>query len=257
MGPAGINPRLALIGGDTPSTWIIYNRLVREFGLFDAIIEKPVPRSTLLRWRIRKLGWLNTLSQIAFVALIRPLLRYASVRRIRDLCKANDLETTQPLTAAVKRVENINAPDSIAMLESMAPKIVIVSGTRILKRNILQSVKAAFINAHQGVTPLYRGAHGGYWALHEKDPANCGVTIHLVDEGIDTGHILAQALISPAAIDNFVTYPFLQLALPLLVTVIRNVAAGTATTRSARGNSDVWYHPGFFQYLKARLRGVR
>lgn len=251
--------RLLLIGSDHPTTWIVYNRLVREFGLFDAIIEQPETKAALVKNRARKQGWPSVLSQMAFVALIRPVLAYQSERRIRAICRDHDLERQQPFTPAIHSVENINAPDSIALIAERKPDVVIVNGTRILRKNLLSAIKATFINTHQGITPMYRGAHGGYWALYNNDPANCGVTIHLVDEGIDTGGIIAQALISPAAIDGYLTYPYLQIAaaLPLLAVAIRSLAAGSLRTLSRNGPSAVWYHPGFFQYLKARLRGVR
>ena len=63
-----------------------------------------------------------------------------------------------------------------------------------------------------GITPLYRGVHGAYWALAEGRRDLCGVTVHRVDAGIDTGEVLAQVLIDPTPQDNFVTYPWLQVA---------------------------------------------
>ena len=83
--------------------------------------------------------------------------------------------------------------------------------------------------------------------------------MHLVDEGIDTGDIIAQANIAPAKNDSFVTYPYLQTAkaLDLLVAAIREAMAGKLQSRSITGTSAVWYHPGFFQYILLALRGVR
>ena len=163
------------------------------------------------------------------------------------------------MTGAIHFVENINAADALAMMKKANPQVVVVNGTRILKAETLQNLSATFINTHQGITPQYRGAHGAYWALHQNDPRNCGVTIHLVDQGIDTGNIVAQALIEPTPEDNFSTYPFLQTiaALPLLVTAVEGALAGTLESRSINGPSAVWYHPGFMQYLKGRGRGVR
>ncbi len=252
-------PRLLLIGSDHPTTWIVYNRLVREFGLFDAIIEEPVAKRQLIRTRVRKLGWPAVLSQIAFVALLRPVLHYQSSRRIHAICRAHDLETQEPFTPAIAHVGNINAPDAVSLIAQKRPDVVIVNGTRILKKSLLASIKATFINTHQGMTPMYRGAQGGYWALYNADPANCGVTVHLVDEGIDTGGIIAQAPIAPQADDTYITYPYLQIAaaLPLLAAAIRTIATGELRTFVRGGPSAVWYHPGFFQYIKARLRGVR
>src|SRR5690606_4856447 len=80
-----------------------------------------------------------------------------------------------------------------------------------ISKKILQGVNAVFINIHSGITPNYRGDHGGYWALANNDNENCGVTVFIANEGIDTGNILYQGLIQPTTKDNFVTYPYLQL----------------------------------------------
>lgn len=259
MAPLPPSPRLLLIGSDNPTTWIVYNRLVREFGIFDAVIENTIGRRALIRNRVRKLGWPAVLSQMAFIALIRPLLRSSAAARVREICRINTMEIHEPLTPAIRRVDNINSPDAVSLITNANPDVVIVNGTRILKRHVLESTNATFINTHQGITPTYRGAHGGYWALHQNDPQRCGVTLHLVDQGIDTGNIIAQALIAPGPLDSYITYPYLQIAaaLPLLVRAIRDCAAGTLQTSKAEGPSAVWYHPGFFQYIRARLRGVR
>jgi folate-dependent phosphoribosylglycinamide formyltransferase PurN len=259
MIPPATSPRLLLLGSDHPSTWIVYNRLIREFGLFGAVIENTVSKRALVRNRARRLGWPAVLSQMAFVALIRPILYYQSTWRLREICRANDMEAHEPMTAAIRRVESINSPEAKAIIAASGAEVVIVNGTRIIKPHVLQSVNATFINTHQGITPMYRGAHGGYWALHENDAAHCGVTIHLVDEGIDTGNVIAQATVTPEASDTYITYPYLQTAaaLPLLSAAVRSAAAGTLKTHVPEGPSAVWYHPGLFQYVRARLRGVR
>jgi folate-dependent phosphoribosylglycinamide formyltransferase PurN len=249
-----MNDGLILIGNDNPTTWIVYNRLVREFGPFAAIIEESTSRRILIRNRLRKLGWLRVLGQMAFVGFIRPILRYQSVRRVQQLCRQNDMEPARPLSDVISDVANINEPEAVALIKKASPRVVIVNGTRILKNHVLQAVPAVFLNTHQGITPQYRGANGGYWALFCADPKHCGVTVHL-----DTGGIVGQALIEPTSKDNYSTYPYLQTAaaLPLLSKAIRDALADKLITRPATGPSAVWYHPGIFQYLLGRLRAVR
>lgn len=252
-------PRIMLIGSENPTTWIVYNHIIREFGLCPAIIEQPVPRSVLLKNRARKLGWLAVLGQMLFVALIRPLLQQRATARLREIAASTGLEAVPPETAAIRHVENINAPDALELLRQAKPDVVVVNGTRILKRATLQATKAVFLNTHQGMTPRYRGAHGAYWALYQNDPQHCGVTVHVVDEGIDTGAIVAQARIEPTPKDNFATYPYLQTAaaLPLLTAAVAAVLDGSLATHAVEGPSAVWYHPGILQYLWALRRGVR
>jgi folate-dependent phosphoribosylglycinamide formyltransferase PurN len=252
-------PNILLVGSDNPTTWIIYNHLVREFGLFGALIEQPASRKILLRNRIRKLGFISVLGQVAFITLIRPILMRRAKQQIATIMQSSGMEPAEPMTGAIRRVVNINNPSSIEQIREANPKIVIVNGTRILKPATLQAGNATFINTHQGITPRYRGAHGAYWALYENNPSQCGVTIHVVDQGIDTGNIISQAIVEPGPDDSFVTYPYLQTAaaLPLLVEAIHKCLGGSLQSRPISGSSAVWYHPGALQYLKARLRGIK
>jgi len=132
---------------------------------------------------------------------------------------------------------------------------VIIHGTRILSAELLNSVTCRFINIHAGITPKYRGVHGGYWALANNDPLNCGVTVHLVDKGIDTGEIITQDNILPTPSDNFITYPYLQLAkgMELLLRVIKDHFDGKLLTKKAVGKSVLRHHPTLWQYLANRM----
>lgn len=251
--------QLLLLGGDTPSTWIIYNELVQRLGVFPALIEQPMSRRKLLMNRAKKIGVMAVASQIAFLVLVRPVIRLRSKRRIEVLRRLHGLETVMPVSDYIHHVDSVNEVQALGLIESCKPKIVIVNGTRILSRKTLAKIGGTVINTHQGITPAYRGAHGAYWALYNNDRAHCGVTIHIVDEGIDTGNIVAQVLVSPEPEDNFATYPFLLSAAAVepLVQAVKAAVAGTLETKPISGQSTVWYHPGIFQYLRGAWRGVR
>lgn len=251
-------PEILLIGSDNPTTWIIYNHLIQTFGIFPAMIEPPISKKALIRNRIHKLGILKVISQIAFVSTIRRYLERRDAHRVREICRKEGLEPLAPITTAIIPIESVNSEACREHLRRINPKIIIVNGTRIIKRETLNAVKATFINTHQGITPMYRGAHGAYWALLMNDRENCGVTIHKIDEGIDTGDIIEQVRIEPTPADSFVTYPFLQtaVALPILTKTISAMNNGTVKTRIAEGKSEIWYHPGFFEYLINAMRGV-
>lgn len=60
----------------------------------------------------------------------------------------------------------------------------------ILKGNLLQNFSQRAINLHISLLPWNRGADPNLWSFLEDTPK--GVTIHYIDEGIDTGDILAQ-----------------------------------------------------------------
>ncbi|MDY0164434.1 formyltransferase family protein [Desulfobotulus sp.] len=60
----------------------------------------------------------------------------------------------------------------------------------ILKKNILDLLPDKAINLHISLLPWNRGADPNFWSFAEKTPK--GVSIHLLDPGLDTGDILLQ-----------------------------------------------------------------
>ncbi len=60
----------------------------------------------------------------------------------------------------------------------------------IIKWDVLAAIQGAAINLHISYLPYNRGSHPNLWSNVEGTPS--GVTIHRIDEGIDTGNILFQ-----------------------------------------------------------------
>ncbi|MEO6540561.1 MAG: formyltransferase family protein, partial [Ferruginibacter sp.] len=115
----------------------------------------------------------------------------------------------------------------------------------------LLCTNAVFINMHVGITPWYRGSHGGYWALYNNDAANFGTTIHIVDAGIDTGSVLKQAFTLPDKKDNFATYPVLQAAIGIetLKEFLPEVMTGNYAKKNHTEKGKMYYQPTIWQYL--------
>jgi methionyl-tRNA formyltransferase len=65
---------------------------------------------------------------------------------------------------------------------------------KIIKKDVIDLARAGFINFHPSLLPYNRGKNYNFWCLVEEAPF--GVTLHLVDEGIDTGPILFQRAIA-------------------------------------------------------------
>ena len=60
----------------------------------------------------------------------------------------------------------------------------------IIKKDVLSFFKEKAVNLHISLLPHCRGAHPVFWSVFEQRPL--GVTIHLLDEGLDTGKVLFQ-----------------------------------------------------------------
>lgn len=239
--------------GDTTSA--VANRLRRDVGPILIVQEGREARGVFLRRRMKRLGMVAVAGQVAFMALANPILRRISRSRREEITHEFGLDLTPP--APILIVDSINGDALLEWLKRERPDVVVVNGTRIISKRILAATNAVFINIHCGITPIYRGSHGGYWALRVGDRERCGVTVHLVDPGIDTGDIIGQRLIEPTRRDSIATYPLLQIAaaLPVLVEAVRNPVS--VKVSPAEGYSAVWYHPTLWGYLWTGLaRGV-
>jgi len=60
----------------------------------------------------------------------------------------------------------------------------------IFRKKDMEIFPKGIINLHSGYLPYNRGAHPNIWSIIDNTPA--GVTLHYVDEGIDTGDIIAR-----------------------------------------------------------------
>ena len=87
---------------------------------------------------------------------------------------------------------NINAPDFVEKLQKIASDLFVsMSFNQIFHREVLSVPRLGTINCHAGKLPYYRGRNILNWALINDEP-NFGITVHYVDEGIDTGDIILQ-----------------------------------------------------------------
>lgn len=253
--------RVVLLGVDGRSTRIVYNYLASRFDVAGVVLETPVDKLTILRRRARRWGKREAASQAVFSATVARYLKKAGEPRIQGILREGGLSDAVIPEAEVVRVQTVNGDACRAALAGARPDVVVINGTRIIGKKTLAAVQARFVNVHVGITPRYRGVHGGYWALAEGDPEHAGVTVYFVDEGIDTGEVIAQARIEPTPEDTFATYPFLQLraGLPLLEQAVSGILRGeAATTAPMTPDSKLWTHPTVGRYLKGWLtRGVR
>ncbi len=259
--PRFADGRVVLLAGPGYSADVVTNYLGSRASDLVVVMENPQPRMRMARRRARRVGWPSVVGQVLFVALLQPALRRVSARRRSAIFGAATLDATHRVPS--HRVPSVNDGETIPLLQSLEPDVVVVHGTRIISTQVLESVGCPVVNMHAGITPRYRGVHGGYWALAEQHPEWVGTTVHLVDPGIDTGGILAQTTFEVSGEDTIATYPDLHLVhgLPLLGAQIDKVMAGTElepVPASIAPGSGLYYHPTLWGYLWRRWRqGVR
>ena len=87
------------------------------------------------------------------------------------------------------KVSNITRKISFSDIENN--DLYISFGYRkIIPKKIVQRAKRPIINLHLSFLPFNRGAHPNFWSFIEDTPS--GVSIHEIDNGVDTGPIIFQ-----------------------------------------------------------------
>jgi len=87
----------------------------------------------------------------------------------------------------------------LANVQHHQPDLVVLAGfMKVLPANFVSALKGKLINIHPSLLPEFKGAHAVRDAL-AAGASKTGVTIHYVDEGVDTGEIIIQSevLIQP------------------------------------------------------------
>jgi hypothetical protein len=246
-----------LIAGGALANMLV-NGLARHFGPISVLKEEPEPKLSILRRRARLIGWTEALGQAAF-GLLQKLVARRSAARLTTIWAEHGLDPRPGPDLEVRAIGSVNSEACRAALRELDPRVVIVYGTRIIRRDTLASVPAPFINYHAGVNPKYRGQNGAYWARSNRDDVHAGVTVHLVDEGVDTGDVLYQARTGFAPADNIATYQHVQMAtaLPLVIQAAEDALAGRLAPRRVELPSRQWFHPTLWGYvLTGVARGV-
>ena|SRR5436190_3298536 len=106
---------------------------------------------------------------------------------------------------SILEVTNINQKESVEFIKNTVHDIIIVSGTRMVKKEILSlRPEYGIINMHTGLSPYYNGGPScTFWCLYNEDVEYIGATVMFIDEGIDSGNIILTDTISLNAVDTY------------------------------------------------------
>jgi folate-dependent phosphoribosylglycinamide formyltransferase PurN len=248
-----LKPSIILLAGKGTSTNILYNGLKDSVVFKKVILEESPSKKIMFKIRVKKLGLIKAIGQVLFSLIIVTSLKKIYKNRIKILFEIFSFSDSKIPKSIVSLVKSVNSNKTRDLIESTDADFILVNGTRIIGEKTLGCTSYKFINIHTGITPKYRGVHGGYWALINKDLKSCGVTLHYVDKGVDTGVIIAQSLITPISKDSFVTYPFLQLNQGILLLekfINTNLEQEKKLDNFGEElNSQQYYHPTIWGYL--------
>lgn len=130
----------------------------------------------------------------------------------------------------VLRCEDINSQEFLELIDPYGVELFVsMSFNQIFRSRLINYPQFKTINCHAGKLPFYRGRNILNWALI-NDEKEFGITVHYMDEGIDTGDIILQRVFPITDEDTYMT--LLDIAYQecpaILVEAIKEIIDGTA-----------------------------
>lgn len=140
--------------------------------------------------------------------------------------------------------QSINKPSFTDFVSRFKPDLfVVASFSRILKPETLALAPRGVINLHPSLLPKYRGADPIFWVLVNGEKET-GVTVHWIDEGVDTGALLGQKVVSIHDGEDaiYLAKKLTQAGVELLAEVLDQIDEDRAVSVS-QNEADASYFP--------------
>ncbi|MBE5943863.1 MAG: hypothetical protein E7258_02975 [Lachnospiraceae bacterium] len=117
--------------------------------------------------------------------------------------------------------------------------LCVASAGQLLKGEILKYPEYGVMNAHSSLLPQYRGANPSYWVIRNQENFG-GVTIHYIDEGMDSGDILFQKKFEIPRNISYQDYDktIAKVAGECYVTVLNNLCDGNINRQQQQSYDD-------------------
>ena len=113
------------------------------------------------------------------------------------LSKAQDLGIPYLI---FKNINDKNVVDNLKLFQ--CDLFISMSFDQIIKKQLIELPPRGFINCHAGALPFYRGRNILNWALINGE-TSYGITVHYIDEGVDTGDIIRQVFYNISVDDDY------------------------------------------------------
>jgi methionyl-tRNA formyltransferase len=126
-------------------------------------------------------------------------------------------------------VPNHNSNECAEQLQALAPELLVLGGTRIIRERIFAFARHT-LNAHPGLLPEVRGSASVAWAI--ATGVDVGCTCHFIDAGIDTGPIVSREVIPVHRGDTYerLCWKTTRLSAKLMAAAVRAYFDGSITS---------------------------
>jgi folate-dependent phosphoribosylglycinamide formyltransferase PurN len=170
--------------------------LAKGFVLAGIVVLQDKPGALLrkLRQEYRRVGALRMLDVILFRLVYKWRHARADAKWVQDKVRELQQRYAADLAAVPRLVANDPNTDAVHdFIAGLQPQFALARCKHILQKKIFGIPRFGTYALHPGICPLYRNAHGCFWALVNRDLAHVGMTLLKVDSGIDTGPVYLQS----------------------------------------------------------------
>ena len=160
--------------------------LLREIRSLTVVTTRVMPGTRTLWQKLRGIHQSDGLTGVLASA----------VSRIRSLgtsdgAKLSDRVAQRCPGARHLHLDDLHAPESLAILKSLEADLGVVFGAYRLKPSVFTIPRLGCLNLHLGLAPEFRGSSPAFYEMLEGI-STVGVTIHRINEGLDSGPIIKQ-----------------------------------------------------------------
>lgn len=214
------------------------------------VVEQTSTVKALRDWT-KKLGWDVFLKKLGQKALSKTVGTSAEIE--------NENNTPRIEVAPdVFLVKSHNSSECVQILRDLEPDLIVLRGCGIVKKQVLEVPKIGVINPHYAILPDFRGMDVTEWSVLHDAPI--AVSVHTVNEGVDTGVVLKSREIEATADDTVGSLrdKCAATAVDLLAEAAKNFAEGKpfphSDLKKSEGRQFFMMHPRLRQLANEKLK---
>ncbi len=156
--------------------------------------------------------------------------------------ECGSLEYAKNIEIYNKKIEykRTNNKQLLEELENINPDVIVTNWHKIIDEEVVQKYSGKLINLHYSLLPAFDGLIGiePIEKAYQKNCQYVGTTCHYVDEGVDSGKIISQALVKTDISINEAIEKIFQKGCLILLNSIVNLSREEIIEKCQNGKFD-------------------
>jgi len=141
----------------------------------------------------------------------------------------------------------LNSTNTLKALQAQQPEVIILFGSSLIGRELMEYFPNRIINLHVGLSGEYRGSSCNFWPIYDGRLDCLGATLLKINAGIDTGEVLDQGTITieEGDTEQSLMGKSLILGMDLTIQVLRQWFKGNKATLPLERNGKLFQKKDF------------